>query len=140
MNKRKPTVAQWRCLEHIRVHGVSGPYGARHVLHRCVQFGWVSIVGKPPNCESRLTTKGRAALRTRRDPKPKLTEAQVRALRACIYQKGEWETDGEGVADNRTRRVLARLGYVEKIGISYGTRITPAGREALRAHESHGVT
>lgn len=55
---RRPTDAQMRCLLHIREHGVSGATGARRVLYRCVLYGWVRVVGKPPRCRSLLTAAG----------------------------------------------------------------------------------
>jgi hypothetical protein len=55
---KSPTGAQLRCMLHIRAHGVSGATGARHVLHRCVESGWVRVVGKPPHCRSKLTAAG----------------------------------------------------------------------------------
>ena len=60
--EKLPTWAQARCMLNIRDHGTSGTYGARHVLHRCVERSWVRIVGRPPKCGSRLTAAGRRAL------------------------------------------------------------------------------
>lgn len=54
----------------------------------------------------------------------KLTIAQREALEGALRY-------GDAYPQERTRRVLIRLGYAEKVGPDYGMRITEAGRKAL---------